>query len=318
MFSKNCRAAALVGAVVLLSACSSSSGPSAVQVPVPESQGIYAIVDGDELQRLDGNPEWENESWGDRSDLRAGQHFVIYDPVLAERTTYGNVDVEIWQVAWVRSTIRADGSAAPVEGSQWAVARLAPFKVPVSVRGVGDRSEVVYVVPQEPLAPGLYSIQVRQGAASRNARFGVHWSSVDRAEYSALHCVDHRLGSGSAYQPCDGRSFAAAEPAAGTPTGGRLEISLTDPQTTTFGDRRLLIVEGTVTNKGATTRTVPVLKAELLDKAGSPLTSWTFRPEDALVQPGGSTPFRTQILEPPPGTARVNVNFVPASTSSLP
>src|SRR5690606_21193714 len=83
MWMEHCRLTTLIGVTTLLAACS-SAGPSAVQIPVPESQGIYAIVDSDELQRLDGNPEWERETWGNRSDLRADQQFVIYDPILAE------------------------------------------------------------------------------------------------------------------------------------------------------------------------------------------------------------------------------------------
>lgn len=306
------RAALAITAVSLLSAC--ALGPSAPQVPIPDDPGLYAIVGEDDLMRLDGNEKWEVETWPERADLGTHQQFVISDPILIDRGKTDDIDIELWQIAWVRSAIRADGSAAPAQGSQWVVARLEPFRVPLSFRSIGDESDVLHVVPQEELAPGLYSLQLRQGDASRSARFGVDWDDVDKQDYSATHCVDRRLEGGSAYQPCS--TASAAAPGAAMPSGlaRDLEIKLVDPVTKTMGSQKVLIVQGMVTNVASSTRAVPMLEAALRDRSGNVLGRWTFAAQPELLSPGQTATFRTEILEPPAGTARVNVTFTQSAS----
>jgi hypothetical protein len=301
------RAALAIAAASLLSAC--ALGPSAPQVPIPDDPGFYAVVDEDDLKRLDGNEKWEVETWPERADLRQDQQFVISDPILIDRGKTDDIDIELWRVAWVRSAIRADGSAAPAQGSQWAVARIEPFRVPLSFRSVGDESDVLHVVPQEALAPGLYSLQLRQGDASRSARFGVDWNSVDKQDYSAAHCVDRRLGGGPAYQPCTTASAAAPGDGMSSGLARDLEIKLIDPVSRTVGSQKVLIVQGMVTNVASSTRAVPMLEAALQDRGGNVLGRWTIAAQPELLSPGQTATFRAEIIEPPAGTARVNVTF---------
>src|SRR3546814_6016799 len=103
---------------------------------------------------------------------------------------------------------------------------------------------MLHLVPQGPLTPGLYSLQIRQGAAARSARFGVQWSNIDKQEYSASHCVDRRRGARPAFQACGSNTLAAATDAA-----RNFRISLVDPVKTTVGGQRVLILQGTITNE---------------------------------------------------------------------
>lgn len=307
---------ALAGAAAL-SACASGSGP---HVPIPEDPGLYAVPalreepdDEDDLQRLDGNQEWEVETWEDRADLSSDVQFVIEDPDLVGDSTSREALIELWNVAWVRSDLRSDGSAAPVQGSQWAVARLDPFRVPLAYRQVEGRPDVIHVVPQERLAPGLYSLQLRKDSGARSARFGVDWDDIDRQDYSAAHCVDRRSGGQPLYVAC-----AAPETVASQAPAGGLEISLLDPVAQTVGDQRILVIQGMVTNDGNAPRTVPMLEATLHDQAGTVLTRWTFAPERAQLEPGESSTFRTEIRQAPAATSRVNVAFSRNAASAQP
>ncbi len=290
----------LVGAALLSACAGDSSGP---RIPIPEDHGLYAMVGQDELRRLDGTGDWEVQTWNTRADLSPAQQFVLYDPILAARGVTDD-DIEIWQVAWVRSDIRDDGSAAPIQGSQWAVAPLEDFRVPVSLRSVGDYPDMLHMVPEGPLAPGLYSLQIRQGAAARSARFGVQWSSIDKQDYSASHCVDRRSGTRPAFQTCGSNTLAATSDAA-----RNLRISLVDPVKTTVGGQRVLIIQGTITNEATAPRAVPMLEATLQDSAGTVLQRWPFTPQQAELAAGATTSFRTEIQQPPTATRRINVDF---------
>lgn len=291
-----------------LSAC--AGGPDEPRIPIPEDAGLYAILSEDELLRLDGGGEWESETWPQRSDLSPAQQFVVYDPSLARD---GGANAAIWEVAWVRSAIRNDGSAGPVDGSQWAVAPLESHRVPLDVRTVIDHPDMLHVVPDGPLSPGLYALQLRNGATMRQARFGVQWSSLDRQEYSAAHCVDLRPGAEPGYEPC-----VAAAQAAGDGNGSNLRIELADPVKQTAGGLAVLIIEGTVTNDSATTLRVPMLEATLRDRAGTVLQRWPFMPNDSQLAPGQTTSFRTEAQQPPAAAAKVNVSIETRNASSTP
>lgn len=290
-----------------LSACASGSGP---HVPIPDESGLYAIPalradadDEDVLQRLDGpDQEWEIETWAERVDLSPDVQFVIRDPAVA--AVPGEHLIELWKVAWVRSDLRNDGQAQPVDGSDWAVARLDPFRVPLAYRGVSGQADTIHVVPQQRLAPGLYSLQLRNPRSARSARFGVDWQAIDRRQYAAAHCVDRRLAQEPAYMPC-----AGAQASSGQNAGKGLQISLVDPVARTVSGERILLLRGTITNESTVSRSLPLLVAALQDQSGTVLGRWTFAAGQTRLDAGQSATFRTEIRNAPAGTARVNVSF---------
>jgi hypothetical protein len=61
---------------------------------------------------------------------------------------------------------------------------------------------MVRVIPTRPLAPGLYSFQFRLGGSAVAGRFGVQWSTIDKAQYASVNCVDRYAGSPPGYKPC--------------------------------------------------------------------------------------------------------------------
>lgn len=302
-----------VAAATGLSACASDPRP---HVPIPEDPGLYAVPalredpdDEDYLQRLDGDEDWETETWNEREDLSPDVQFVIQDPALAGGASAQDL-VELWRVAWVRSELRSDGGAAPVQGSQWQVARLDPFRVPLVYRQVAGHPGTIHAVPQERLPGGLYSLQLRNSAAPRSARFGVDWDILDRQDYSAANCVDRRSG-GSSYVLC-GAPQTVASPAG----AGGLEISLLDPVAQTVSGQRILVLQGVITNEGSATRAIPPLEAALQDRNGAVLGRWSFAAEQPQLDPGESSTFRTEIRDAPAETSRVNVTFQRSAASA--
>lgn len=302
-----------VAAATALSACASEPRP---HVPVPEDAGLYAIPalredpdDEDYLQRLDGDEKWEVETWIQRQDLSPDVQFVIQDLALSGGANPQDL-LELWRVAWVRSELRSDGSAAPVQGSQWQVARLDPFRVPLVYRQVAGHPGTIHAVPQERLSGGLYSLQLRDPVAPRSARFGVDWDILDRQDYSAANCVDRR-GGGSSYVLC-GAPQTVASPA----TAGGLEITLLDPVARTVEGQRVLTLQGVITNESSATQTIPPLEAALQDSNGAQLGRWSFASERSQLEPGESSTFRTEIRDAPAQTSRVNVTFQRSAASA--
>jgi hypothetical protein len=201
--------ALLVGAA----ACAGSREPS---YPIPDDPGLYAITNKDDLQRLDGDRDWEAESWPDRSNMQPNVQFVISDPALAGRSAGSSV--ELWRVAWVRSEINAQNQAMPIEGSQWAVAPIEQFSVPFRYESPEGETDVVHIVPTAPLEPGLYTLRIVNPGA-RQARVGVAWNSVNQRQYSAANCVDRY--EGNVYRTCTasvgGQVGAQSAPGGGYP-----------------------------------------------------------------------------------------------------
>lgn len=306
MLPRSARAGLAIGIVLLLAACAGSVRP---HVPVPDEPGIYALLPEDELQPLGGSDDWEELAQGDSADFGPDQQFVVSDPSLAEHGVSGDVAIELWKVAWLRSDIRSDGSAAPVRGSEWAVARLDPFRIPLSFRPVAGHPDVLHLVPQRALEPGLYALQLREGDAAREARFGVQWSSVDRDDYSAIHCVDRRIGVPMTYQTCLATQTAMFPAAGPAHRGDDLAIALAETSTMTVAGQQVLIVAGMVTNTATSTRAVPMLEAALRDRSGNVLGRWTFAASPNLLGPGETASFRTEISDPPAGVSGVDVGF---------
>jgi len=164
--------------LVLLASVSACAGTREPTYPVPDEPGIYSFTTKDNLRRLDGDREWEVETWPERSNMPSNVHFVINEPALAGRSA-GN-SVELWRVAWVRSEINPQGQAMPIQGSEWAVAPLAPFAIPFRYESPPGQTDIVHIVPTVPLEPGLYTLRIANPGA-RQARGGVGWARTPAA-----------------------------------------------------------------------------------------------------------------------------------------
>src|SRR5262245_63295177 len=101
-----------IGLVLLVgvAACAGNRGAS---YPVPDDPGIYALSGDGDLQQLDGDADWEQETWPDRQDMSSNLQFVINDPPLAGRS--GGTSIELSRVPWVRSEINAQSQVMPIE-----------------------------------------------------------------------------------------------------------------------------------------------------------------------------------------------------------
>jgi hypothetical protein len=204
------RGATCLTLLVGLAAC---AGTRELSYPIPDEPGIYALTNDDTLYRLDGDREWEVETWPERSSMPTGVEFVVSDPALVGRPA--GTSIELWRVAWVRSEINANNQAMPVEGSAWAVAPLEPFRIPFRYETTPDQTDVVHIVPTAPLEPGLYALRI---VGARQARVGVTWNSVDQRQYSATNCVDRYVAEGNVYRNCTtavGGQTGALPPAGG-------------------------------------------------------------------------------------------------------
>jgi len=277
---------------------------------LPDEPGFYALMDGkDDYQRLDGNQEWEVATWPQRSDMRPYVQFVIYDPALGRDLAPLASKVNIQQVAWVRSEIDQTGPIKPASGSKWVLANLDGFKVPITVRPIEGRQDAVHIVPNKPLDPGLYSIQLRAANVAQNARIGVQWNTVDQEKYSSGHCVDRYLGATSYYRSCADQVEVMKQ----IQSDG-LRVYLVDPESKTINGEPTLVVKGVVINTADKHRSVPSLEASIANGSGAILKHWIFEAEKRELAPGQSVSFRTEMPRPPQQTSKVTVRF--ASTAA--
>lgn len=295
------RNTAVLAITMVVSACAGYEPPP---YPVPDDPGLYAVVSDDELQRLDGDKEWEVETWQERANLSPQVEFVLMDPVMTGNVRPRADMVEIWKVAWVRSEIGRDDLAAPIEGSAWTVAEIEPFQIPFVIDSPRGMPDVVHFVPKQPLEPGLYAIRLNGSSVAREARLGVGWNSINRRQYSAENCVDRFTGNQQGYQLCRGGSQGAQmQPAARTSRD--LEIVLADPVRTAGG----LLIQGVVINKSNDVQQVPPMEATLRDSSGFEVRRWVVEPELSQLGPGRRTSFATQIEPVPTNVKKVNVTF---------
>ena len=333
----NTRVARNALSLVLLVSVSACAGTREPSYPVPDEPGIYAFTTKDNLRRLDGDRDFEVETWPERSNMPGNVHFVINEPALAGRSA-GN-SVELWRVAWVRSEIDPQGQAMPVQGSQWAVAPLEPFAIPFRYESPPGQTEIVHIVPTVPLEPGLYTLRI---ANARQARVGVTWNGTDQRRYSAMNCVDRY--DGNTYRLCNavvggapapaGDPYnagltanasngglaslappqpapvvvqqAPAQPVAAATSAEGLTISLTDPVRRNDG----LLIQGTVTNTSNQARAIPTMQGSLENSAGQEMRRWIFQPPVPTLQPGERANFSTEVRPIPAGTARASVAFI--------
>ena len=266
----------------------------------PGDTGLYAAHSG-ELQRLDGDREWEMQTWETRSNLSPGTELVVRHPDLVNAGDALREMIRLRRVAWVRSEITQEGDIVPVEGSTWAVADVDELRVPFRVETYDSDAQTVRVIPENRLERGLYSLQLRTGSNTLSARLGIDWNSVDRRQYSAAHCVDRYLGATVRYRPCSEQEQALAS--------RWLRIHLVDPEMREALGQQKLIVQGVVVNTSERKRRVPTLEAQLRSTEGEVLKTWRFDPVSAELDPGTSTRFRSEIPDPPPTTSNVHVTF---------
>jgi len=294
----------------LMAACSFSSERDYPDAHlVPDEQGIY-IVRGGELKRLDGNREWENETWAWRSSLPASTEFVIFHPSLQYEREEPGQSVRLGSVGWVRSQISPDGDILPNTSSRWGVPKGELYAVPIILQPVAGRGDVLRVTPREPLKDGLYSLQLRKGSTDRSARFGVNWPSLDQNQYAASHCIDryvNAIGGGDDYRPCEEQQLIVAK---------GLRVYLVNPRNEQIDGVDTLVVQGVVVNTSQRQRPVPPLTAEVEGPDGTILKQWTFTPSVNELAPGQSVSFQTRLAGPPDGTKTVRVKFGQTVASS--
>lgn len=193
-----------------LAACgSSNSGNETAQVEIqsdsdaalPARYGLYIVQDG-ELGRLDAEKSVQVETWDSRSSLEPDVTFIIFDRALADRSVRLGDSIKLRKVAHVRNDVAASGAATPLQKDTWVVADYPEFAVALDFQPIHGSPEMVRVIPTRPLAPGLYSFQFHLGESTAAGRFGVQWSTIDKAQYASLNCVDRYAGSPPAYKLC--------------------------------------------------------------------------------------------------------------------
>lgn len=302
--------ASVPAAALLLAGCSSSSYEYPDAHLVPEKPGLYAVRN-DELKRLDGDREWENETWKWRSDLPSNVEFVVYDPSIKRDDTSADDTVNLYRVGWLRSEIGADGSIQPiVKGSRWVVPEADVTRVPLAIDHVAGREDVIRATPRESLSEGLYSLQIRSDRVSKNARVGVDWPALNHDDYAASHCFDRYRGMGEGQlRPC-GRQHELL-------LGRDLQLHLVKPYRQTVNGVDQMVIQGVLANSGKQPRRVPPLTAELKDDTGQIIKSWRFVPEADQLAPGESVSFETVVNAPPSGTKTVTVNLGRTMTSEM-
>ncbi len=309
----------------IVAACSSGPRVAGRTVPVPKDHGLYALGRDDKLQRLDGGRDWEVSTWGERSDLSPYIEFVISHPAIARHGARPGV-VELRKVAWVRSEVSGSGVVAPISGSSWAEPDLPEFQVPLEIVPLERQGNMAYVKPRHTLAPGLYTLIVKDGPVQISSRIGIQWSTVDRNRYSGEHCVDRYSTGGVFYRRCAdqqrGVQQTSAAPPPGatlqpTPSGSPLRLYLVRPEQQILNGQPALVVRGVIVNTSNERQPLPPLEARLTDGSGATLQQWTFEAGVNELAPQQSVSFRTETQQLPTSVSKVNVNFASAGGRNL-
>jgi hypothetical protein len=220
----------MAGGLLALSACSGSDQPTVavagggdVQVPVPANYGLYAFDDG-AMVRLDGDPQWERQTWSERNNLSPRTEFVVFNrAVMTDQGSLGQL-VLLRRVARLRNEVSATGVVTPA-GNRWVVPDMGSYAVPLNFRPVAARPDMVVADPIGDLPPGLYALQLHDSGQTIDSRLGIRWPDLSQASYVANNCVD-RYPDG--YRSCadsdaamqNGQTAAAsAQPPAAPPAG---------------------------------------------------------------------------------------------------
>ena len=293
------RVAAAFSACASLAACAGALGPEDI-----ESPGIYALNDGD-LVRLDGSPQWERETWGERQDLDPEVVLLAYYPGQgsgAEATA--EPVMRLRRVPFLRYEIDArTGARSEPSGSRWVASELPAYDLPIKVTATPERPGAVQARPVGPLEEGLYTVQFGQDVDGTLARLGIDWEDVDAAEYGKRYCIDRYVdGARHSDAPC------AAAASIETETGGLRVQDLQAGKETVQGTA-FLLAEGALVNDADAPRRVPPLRASVVSDRGAEVASWLFRAESAYLLPRDATTFRTELKRPPAEASDVRVDL---------
>lgn len=93
-------------------------------------------------------------------------------------------------------------------------------------------------------------------------------------------------------------SAPALQIAAGTPERQKLASG-----------NELVVVSGRIINPSSTSQPVPPIKAQLRDRTGHLVFSWTIDPPAGTLPPGGSTPFNSAEMDVPASGPNSTVTF---------
>jgi hypothetical protein len=307
------RFVALGVVAVLLAGCGSSDNedtPDYQSSKLPDRYGIYAVQEGN-IGRIDGDRSFQVDTWDKRSALGSQVTFIIFDPVISDRSLPLGERVRLRHVAHVRNEVTATGAVSPATKNNWVVAALPNFDIPLDFQPVEDRPDMVRAIPSRALAPGLYALQLTKGGAATAGRFGVKWDTADKDQYASTYCVDRYQGANVSYRTCDqapparmaseslapaiGGSQQAAVPRPG-PAGQGLLLRDVQAVKSTVAGVPTLTVQGTVVNTTPFAHAVPPMVATLRDPQGRELKRWTFVAETSQILPGRSTGFRTDTM----------------------
>ncbi len=296
-----------IGIVALLLVLAACSTPRVAQraIPKPPAPGIYALTTGDRLVRLDGTPDWEVRTWGQRADLGPDTLLVIDDPSLAPlRASSRPPSLELRQVAWLRSEINSAGAVSPVAESNWIDTDAPALRVPLEFFWVSAYENTVVGRPLRPLSPGLYAVHLGDAEPDLRARMGVAWTTVDERGYAANKCIDRYLGAAPEYRPCTDQAIDIAF----IPFRHLRVHQLQVERQTVDGEGRL-VVSGEVLNAAAEPTQLPQLIARTLGSDGTILGQWLFPASKPVLAPGESARFRTDIRRPSPAIANIDVDL---------
>lgn len=312
--------------------------------PLPDRYGLYAVQDG-QIGRLNGDQSFEVSTWEHRSVLHPDVTFIVYDRRLADPSLALDQAIALERVAHVRNEVSSNGAAAPATANNWVVTDLPTFTVPVDFQPVPTAMQMVRVIPSRPLEPGLYSLQLRTGSALVSGRFGVKWDKVDKIAYVTTYCVDHYAGAAAPYRACgeampaartppatlatqplpalQSPAPAAAPPAAPTapqaaPAASGVPLQVRNVQAVRHTDAGMttLLVQGDVVNVSQAPQNVPQLIASLRDQRGTEVKHWVFATEVSRLMPGGTTGFRTEVLDTSTGPTQVSIAFAGGKAGS--
>jgi|SRR5579872_490482 len=298
-------------------------------LPIPPTYGLYAY-DGDQLIRLDGDSNWERSTWSSRSDLPPKVEFVVFSRSLTTDPTPLQKLIELRRVAHVRNDVSGNGNVVPAQNNRWAAPNLPDYQVALNFTPVPGHSDMVVAAPSDPLAQGLYSFSLAARPQPLDSRVGIGWSDVDQNQYAEAHCVDsypggYRLCAESdarandpaagmiANQPAANQPAAmtvAAVPAPGTNASvANLTVMNLRSSRSFVAGSRTLVVEGNLVNTSSALRTVPPqLVLSLLGADGTVLQTVAIADlPPAVLAPGDSYHFRSEVTDPPADAVRVRV-----------
>lgn len=265
---------------------------------MPDQFGLFAIIDDDELQRLDGEKKWEIETWDDRSELPPETEFIISDRILAQSTDRLPSIIHLYRVAGLRNIVTEDGKTKTADGRHWVTAKREELSVPLDFGPVPGRMDTIRATPATPLQPGLYALVLSSGETQVMARLGVEWPDVDKDAYAQTNCVDRIQRDRASYRLCS----------EGIPGEG-LRIEMTDPRGFNTTSGAVLTVQGTITNTSDKVRKVPAILAIIEDESARQLMQMTFAAPISSLNPGQNVAFRELIENPPQSASRVRLSF---------